>query len=38
MSQATVAVAPPSKLLMLAESRALWETGATLAMWPYSVE
>lgn len=35
MTQATVAVPPPSKLLMLAESRALWETGATLAMWPW---
>lgn len=35
MSQATVAVPPPSRLLMLAESRVLWETGATLAMWPW---
>ena len=25
---------PPSRLLMLAEGRALWEAGATLATWP----
>ncbi len=27
-------VAPPSRLLLLAEARALWETGAGIAMWP----
>ena len=27
-------VAPPSRLLLLAEGRALWEAGATLALWP----
>ncbi|MDZ4359522.1 MAG: alpha/beta hydrolase, partial [Variovorax sp.] len=27
-------IAPPSRLLLLAEARALWETGAGLAMWP----
>ena len=27
-------IAPPSRLLMLAEGRALWEAGATLALWP----
>jgi pimeloyl-ACP methyl ester carboxylesterase len=27
-------IAPPSRFLMLAEIRALWETGAGLAMWP----
>ena len=31
----TTAVArPPSKLLLLAEGRAVWEAGATLALWP----
>jgi len=25
---------PPSRLLLLAEGRALWETGAGIAMWP----
>lgn len=29
------AVRPPSPLLMLAEGRALWEAGATLAIWPW---
>ncbi len=28
-------IAPPSPLLMLAEGRAFWETGATLMMWPW---
>ncbi|PZQ65961.1 MAG: alpha/beta hydrolase [Variovorax paradoxus] len=28
-------IAPPSRLLMLAEGRAFWETGATLMMWPW---
>lgn len=27
-------ISPPSRLLLLAEGRALWETGAGLAMWP----
>jgi len=27
-------IAPPSGLLLLAEARALWETGAGIAMWP----
>ncbi|RZL64097.1 MAG: alpha/beta hydrolase [Variovorax sp.] len=27
-------IAPPSRLLLLAEARALWETGAGIAMWP----
>lgn len=27
-------IAPPSRLLMLAEVRAFWETGASVAMWP----
>ncbi|RZI92330.1 MAG: alpha/beta hydrolase, partial [Variovorax sp.] len=27
-------IAPPSRLLLLAEVRALWETGAGIAMWP----
>jgi pimeloyl-ACP methyl ester carboxylesterase len=26
---------PPSRLLMLAEARAFWEAGATLAIWPW---
>lgn len=26
---------PPSRLLMLAEGRAFWEMGATIAMWPW---
>ena len=37
MTTATYAkepVAPPSRLLLLAEARALWETGAGIAMWP----
>ena len=25
---------PPSKFLLLAESRVLWEASATLALWP----
>jgi hypothetical protein len=25
---------PPSRLLLLAEGRALWEAGAALALWP----
>ena len=28
-------IRPPSRLLMLGESRALWEAGASLAMWPW---
>lgn len=28
------AARPPSRLLLLAEGRALWEAGATLALWP----
>ncbi len=28
------AIKPPSRLLLLAEVRALWETGAGIAMWP----
>lgn len=32
---ATATVPPPSRLLMLAEGRVLWETGATLALWPW---
>jgi pimeloyl-ACP methyl ester carboxylesterase len=28
-------VSAPSRLLMLAEARALWEAGATLAIWPW---
>lgn len=35
MSQATADVRPPSRLLMMAESRAFWETGASVAMWPW---
>jgi pimeloyl-ACP methyl ester carboxylesterase len=27
-------IAPPSRLLLLAEGRAIWEAGAALAMWP----
>lgn len=27
-------IAPPSRLLLLAETRALWEAGAGLALWP----
>ena len=27
-------IEPPSRLLLLAEGRALWEAGATLALWP----
>ncbi|RYF34318.1 MAG: alpha/beta hydrolase, partial [Comamonadaceae bacterium] len=27
-------IAPPSRLLLLAEVRALWETSAGIAMWP----
>lgn len=35
MTTATHAnIAPPSRLLLLAEIRALWETGAGIAMWP----
>ncbi|RST56219.1 esterase/lipase family protein [Variovorax sp. MHTC-1] len=33
MSTAAIA-RPPSKLLLLAEGRALWEAGATIALWP----
>lgn len=35
MNTATHApIAPPSRLLLLAELRALWETGAGVALWP----
>src|SRR3982751_6139968 len=27
-------IGPPSRLLLLAEGRALWEAGAAIAMWP----
>ena len=27
-------IAPPSRLLLLAEARALWEAGAAVALWP----
>ena len=38
MNTATVtpeAITAPSRLLLLAEARALWEAGATLAIWPW---
>ena len=34
MPTTTTAARPPSRLLLLAEGRALWEAGATIALWP----
>jgi pimeloyl-ACP methyl ester carboxylesterase len=34
MSAAHEPIAPPSRLLLLAEVRAFWETGAAVALWP----
>jgi pimeloyl-ACP methyl ester carboxylesterase len=34
MTTASAIARPPSRLLLLAEGRALWEAGATIALWP----
>src|SRR5688500_6917312 len=34
MPMTAAAARPPSKFLLLAEGRAVWEAGATLALWP----
>jgi pimeloyl-ACP methyl ester carboxylesterase len=34
MAAAHERIAPPSRLLLLAEGRALWEAGAAVALWP----
>jgi pimeloyl-ACP methyl ester carboxylesterase len=34
MTAAHKPIAPPSRLLLLAEGRALWEAGASVALWP----
>jgi len=34
LPRAPRAIAPPSRLLLLAEGRALWEAGAAVALWP----
>jgi hypothetical protein len=34
MAAARDPIPPPSRLLLLAEGRALWEAGASLALWP----
>ncbi len=34
MPMTATAARPPSKFLLLAEGRAVWEAGATLALWP----